>query len=104
MVVDNIPTRAAQRYYVYLSQCANTELYVGSTQNVEQRMLAHNQGRGGRYTRARRPLTLLASWSFTSRAEARQAERMIKRLTPVQKYALVGTVRPFGLLSKKVYP
>jgi putative endonuclease len=77
-----------QHYYVYLSQCANAELYVGSTHDVELRMLAHNQGKGGRYTRARRPLTLLASWSFNSRTEARHIERLIKRLTPLQKYAL----------------
>ncbi len=50
----------SEPHYVYLSQCANGDLYVGSTQHVERRMVAHNQGRGGRYTRARRPLTLLA--------------------------------------------
>jgi putative endonuclease len=85
---DHLTTPASEPYYVYLSQCANAELYIGSTRNVEQRLLTHNQGRGGRYTRARRPLTLLASWPFASRAEARRAERRIKRLTPAQKYAL----------------
>jgi putative endonuclease len=93
MVDDNIPTRAAQQYYVYLSQCANAELYVGSTQNVERRLTAHNQGQGGRYTRARRPLRLLAVFPFTSRAEARRAERRIKRLTPAQKYALAESTK-----------
>lgn len=89
-MTDHSISGAAQSYYVYLSRCANAELYVGSTQNVERRLAAHNRGQGGRYTRARRPLTLLAVWPFTSRAEARQAEHRIKRLTPAQKYALAA--------------
>ena len=78
----------SQHYYVYLSCCANGTLYVGSTRNVEQRIAAHNAGRGGRYTRTNRPLALIAAWSFNSKAEALQAERTLKRLSPERKLAM----------------
>jgi putative endonuclease len=72
----------AEEYYVYLACCANGTLYVGYTTNVEQRIAAHNAGRGGRYTRSNRPISLVAAWPFNSRAEAMQAERELKSLPP----------------------
>lgn len=81
----------SQHYYVYLSCCANGTLYVGCTRNVEQRIAAHNAGRGGRYTRFNRPVSLIAAWSFNSKAEALQAERALKRLSPERKLAMAET-------------
>ena len=79
-------------YYVYLACCANGTLYVGSTRNVEQRIAVHNAGRGGRYTRSNRPLSLVAAWPFNSKAEALQAERTLKRLSPSHKLALAESL------------
>jgi putative endonuclease len=81
-------------HYVYLACCANGTLYVGSTQNVTRRLAQHNAGQGGRYTRAQRPLTLVASWAFPSRRAARQAEQAMKRLPPEQKLARAILVTP----------
>ncbi|WP_260446372.1 MULTISPECIES: GIY-YIG nuclease family protein [unclassified Nostoc] len=78
------------KFYVYLACCANGTLYVGYSQNVEKRIAAHNAGRGGRYTRINRPLTLVATWSFTSRAEAIRMERSLKHLSPEQKLVLAS--------------
>ena len=82
-------TAVSEPYYVYLSGCANGTLYVGSTRNVEQRVAAHNAGRGGRYTHANRPISLIAAWPFNSQAEALRAERVLKRLPHERKLALV---------------
>jgi putative endonuclease len=79
---------APEAYYVYLACCANGTLYVGSTENVEQRIAAHNAGRGGHYTRRNRPLCLVIAWPFNSRAEARRAEHHLKRLPRERKRAL----------------
>lgn len=79
---------ASEQYYVYLSYCANGTLYVGSTSNVEHRIAAHNAGQGGRYTRANRPLSLVATWTFNSRVEAVRAERALKRLSHERKLAM----------------
>lgn len=78
------------KFYVYLACCANGTLYVGYTQNVEKRIAAHNAGQGGRYTRINRPLTLVAIWSFNSRAEAIRAERSLKHLSPEEKLLLAS--------------
>jgi putative endonuclease len=78
-----------ETHYVYVACCANGALYVGYTTNVERRIAVHNAGRGGRYTRANRPVVLMATWSFNSKAEALRAERTLKRLPRERKLALV---------------
>jgi putative endonuclease len=78
-----------EQYFVYMACCANGTLYVGYTTNVSQRLASHNAGKGGRYTRTNRPLTLIASWTFNSRREASRAEQHLKRLSPERKWALV---------------
>lgn len=89
-------TLRAEQYYVYLACCANGTLYVGSTRNVEQRIAVHNAGRGGRYTRSNRPLSLVAAWPFNSKAEALRAERALKRLPPSRKLALAESISPLA--------
>ncbi len=81
----------SEKHYVYLACCSNGTFYVGSTGDVAKRIAAHNAGRGGRYTRANRPLSLVTAWPFNSRAEARRAERELKHLSHERKYALAQT-------------
>lgn len=83
-------------HYVYLVCCADGTLYAGYTTNVERRVAAHNAGTGARYTRARRPVTLLATWSFHTQVDALRAEHAIKRLPRERKLALVATVSEDG--------
>lgn len=75
-------------HYVYLVQCADATLYTGYARNVLQRVAVHNTGKGARYTRTRLPVTLLASWCFSSKSEALRTEYRIKQLTRQQKLAL----------------
>ena len=56
-----------EQHYVYIALCADGSLYTGYSKNVEQRLKTHNLGNGGRYTRAHRPLKLLASWSMPTK-------------------------------------
>lgn len=93
--MEPISDEQAECYFVYMARCANDTLYVGYTANVQARLACHDAGHGGRYTRMNRPLTLIASWAFTSRREARLAERQLKRLSPEKKQALVAST---GLL------
>jgi putative endonuclease len=75
-------------HFVYLILCADHTLYTGYTTNVERRLAAHNAGTGARYTRGRRPVTLVTTWHFTSKGEALRAERAIKSLSRAQKWRL----------------
>jgi len=81
-----------EQHFVYMACCANGTLYVGYTKDVERRIAVHNAGKGGRYTRSHRPLSLLATWSFGSKGEALRAERAMKRLPRERKLALARAV------------
>ncbi len=82
-------------YYVYIVRCSDDTLYTGSTGNLENRILSHNgELKGGaRYTRGRRPVTLVYSEHFNTLAEARARESAIKRLTRRGKEKLVENWR-----------
>lgn len=80
-----IDPHATEAHYVYVACCANGALYTGYSKNVEQRIAAHNAGKGARYTRANRPIELLACWSFPSKAEALRSEYAFKQLSRQQK-------------------
>jgi putative endonuclease len=82
----------AEQHYVYMARCANGSLYTGYAKNVEQRIAKHNAGKGGRYTRANRPVELLHYWSFATKTEALQAEYAIKQLPRKKKLILVEQV------------
>lgn len=83
-------------HFVYLVTCADHTLYTGYTTNIERRLMAHNAGTGAKYTRGRRPVTLVATWPFASKGEALRAERAIKSLPREQKWHLA---RAAGLQS-----
>jgi putative endonuclease len=65
-------------YFVYVlkSETHGTR-YVGSSDNVEKRLLEHNNGKC-RYTSGRSPWKLIYKESFTTRAEAMKREKFLK--------------------------
>lgn len=84
-------------YYVYIVQCADDTLYTGYTTDVEKRVTEHN-GTGetkaskmasARYTRARRPVTLVYSEEQPSRSAAMKCEAAIKKLSRGEKLRLI---------------
>lgn len=75
--------------FVYFLRCADGSIYTGWAFDVAQRLLAHQLGRGARYTRTRRPLKLLYSEELPSRREAMLREIALKRWTRARKLALV---------------
>lgn len=72
----------------YILLCADGTLYTGWTNDVEKRLAAHNAGRGAKYTRGRRPVTLLYAEECASRSEAMSREAAIKKLTREEKLLL----------------
>ena len=77
-------------WHLYVLRCADGSLYAGITTDPERRLEEHNTSpKGARYTRARRPVELLRSWSVADRSTATKAERRFKALRRVQKQALV---------------
>jgi len=74
--------------FVYILQCADGTLYTGWAMDVLDRVRVHNAGRGAKYTQARRPVRLVYSEAWPSRADAMRRERAIKRWPRARKLAL----------------
>jgi putative endonuclease len=76
-------------------QCADSTLYIGSTNDIEKRILSHNTSKvGAKYTRGRRPVVLKYSESFQTKSEALKREIELKNLTRTQKFELIQTKKP----------
>ena len=75
---------------IYIVRCADDTLYTGVARNLTARIAQHNAGAGARYTRTRRPVSLVYSEPATSRSDAQKREYAIKKLTKRQKHALIG--------------
>jgi len=66
-------------YYLYIIQSSlDDSFYVGTTQNLEERILRHNQGRS-KYTKAKRPWILVHCEKHPDRSTAMKREYAIKR-------------------------
>ncbi len=77
-------------YYLYLVQCADKTLYAGITTDLARRVREHNESASGaRYTRARRPVTLVYSRNFKDRSAATKAEASMKKLSREAKLKLI---------------
>ena len=96
------------RFFVYIVECADSSLYVGSTNDLAKRVQQHNGAKSGaRYTSGRRPVVLRYSETFATYAKARAREGELKRLTRTQKLALMhaspkarATISGLSALSK----
>lgn len=70
--------------------CADSTLYVGSTNDVERRVIEHNtSGLGARYTRNRRPVVLKYTEVCGTRGLALRREAEIKSWTRARKLELL---------------
>jgi putative endonuclease len=74
--------------YTYILQCSDGTLYTGWTNQLEKRIQAHNDGKGAKYTKYRRPVQLVYFEEFETKSEALRRECEIKKLTRQQKYQL----------------
>ncbi len=89
-------------HYVYILRCANSNLYVGSTHNLQARLKAHNDGRGAAYTFKHRPVHLVYSEKYQSKVEVLNRERQLKRWSHGKKQALIlGNRERLKNLSKR---
>ena len=79
-----------QRWYLYVVKCSDNTLYTGVTTDLNRRIKEHNVSpRGAKYTRTRRPVELVYSYSYLSRSQAQRAEYKFKRLSKKQKLDVI---------------
>lgn len=82
----------AMSWFCYLLRCADDTLYCGITNDLDKRLAAHNAGTASKYTRTRLPVALMYAEPCADRSVASKREREIKRLTRIDKLALVANL------------
>ncbi|MEN8256994.1 MAG: GIY-YIG nuclease family protein [Thermodesulfobacteriota bacterium] len=81
----------ATNWFVYMVRCQDQTLYTGITTDPDKRLTAHNSGPdGAKYTRSRRPVSLVYLEKAESRSAASKREYAIKQMTANQKKALIA--------------
>ena len=76
--------------YTYMVKCADGTLYTGWTNCLEKRLEAHNGGKNGaKYTKSKRPVSLVYYEGFATREEAMKREYEIKQLSREMKFKLM---------------
>jgi len=83
---------SSPRWCVYILRCNDNSLYTGITVEPQRRLEEHNRGdkQAARYTRGRRPVTLVYQEYCANRAIAARREAAIKKLSRQQKLALIA--------------
>ena len=71
-------------WIVYLVRCSDSSLYCGITNHLADRLRAHNSGKGAKYTRSRRPVTLEAFSHPMTKSDALKLEYYLKQV-PARK-------------------
>lgn len=77
-----------KQWCVYILRCRDDTLYTGITDDLSQRVAAHNSGRGAKYTRGRGPVHVVYLETCESKSHALRRESQIKRLSRNEKLGL----------------
>lgn len=81
-------------YFVYILECKDSTLYVGSTNDLDKRFHAHNHLKSGaHYTKIRRPVVMRHSEKIDTYALARKREAELKKLSRDEKLKLCAKVK-----------
>ena len=71
--------------YTYILKCSDNTYYTGWTNNLEKRLKDHNEGKGAKYTKPRRPVVLAYYETFETKEKAMKREYAIKHMTRAEK-------------------
>ena len=74
-----------KKWVAYLVRCSDKSLYCGISNDVKNRLIEHNSGKGAKYTRSRRPVELVGVSSELTKSEALKLEYRIKQLPADRK-------------------
>ena len=71
--------------------CSDGSYYTGYTTDLERRVASHNAGTGAKYTKSRRPVTLVYAEQYETKHDAMSREVKIKQLSHQEKTELIMT-------------
>ena len=77
-------------YFVYILECSDMTYYTGITTDLKRRLEEHNNSeKGAKYTKLRRPVTLVYSEESHDRSSASKREFEIKKMSRAKKEELI---------------
>ncbi|MDH4162778.1 MAG: GIY-YIG nuclease family protein [Nitrospirota bacterium] len=93
--------KPAGKWHLYMILCSDGTYYTGITNDVSKRIERHNKGTASRYTRSRRPVTLVHTRRCKDRSDALKKEFAIKQLSREEKE---GYLRKHGKGRRRQIP
>jgi predicted GIY-YIG superfamily endonuclease len=78
-------------WFLYLLRCADGSLYTGITNDLKRRFEMHQDGKAAKYTRTRRPVTLVYQEKVSGRSAALIRECKVKSFPKKRKEALANS-------------
>jgi putative endonuclease len=90
-----------KKWAVYLVRCSDNSLYCGISNDIKNRLMEHNSGKGAKYTKSRRPVDLVGISPEMTKSEALKLEYKVKEL-PADKKITELKRKEIGMtISKK---
>lgn len=79
-----------EKFHVYILECADRSYYVGSTNDINERVDRHNDGTAADWTRDCRPVKVAYQEEHDSLLSAWQREEQIKGWSRAKKENLIN--------------
>ena len=77
-------------WHLYIAECADGSYYTGIAKDVEQRISAHNAGKGSKYTRTHSPVRLVFHEPQADYSAALRREYQVKSLPKGRKSRFIA--------------
>jgi len=89
---------------MYILECADGSYYVGSTKDLNQRIIQHQSGKGSRYTSGRLPVKLVYGEEYDRIVDAYSREKQVQNWGRAKREALInGENEMLPPLAKKKF-
>ena len=90
--LENIDPESSEGpgWFLYILECRDGCYYVGITNDLEHRVKSHNEGNGAKFTRGRRPVSLIYQERWPNKSAARKREIEVKGWPRKKKEELIG--------------
>ena len=57
------------KHFVYIVKCKDGSLYTGYAKDIKARVAKHNEGKGAKYTKIRRPVELVYQETYSTKSK-----------------------------------
>jgi len=81
-------------YFVYILRNPKNQLYVGCSNNIQNRILRHDSGDGAEFTKRNKNFKLVYQETYSTLIEARRREKQIKGWRREKKENLIKFGKP----------